>query len=146
MEEKYYWVWLSRINKLGCNKIKRLLEICGTPKKIWYMRREQLLKIKGIGNATANEILKGEYRENLKQYIEYMNKYQIGVITIKDQEYPEQLKFLYDAPIILYYKGNKELLKEKSIAMVGCRKCSEYGKNMALKFSYELAEQRMVYC
>lgn len=142
-EEKYYWIWLSRIKKIGARKSKQLLKVFGTPEKIWYMKKEELLKVKGIGNETANEILKEEYRENLEQYIKYMNKYKIGLITIQDKDYPEKLKKIYDAPIVLYYKGDKELLKQKSIAIVGCRQCSEYGKDMALKFSYELAKKEI---
>ncbi|MBO5478155.1 MAG: DNA-processing protein DprA [Clostridia bacterium] len=137
-----YWIWLSRIQGLGPIKMKQLLEKYQTPEKIWQLNKEELMQTKGIGEMTAEEILKDKYRKNLEQYCNYMEKYNIGIITIFDSYYPERLKHIYDPPVVLYYKGNKELLrKENVIAMVGCRECSKYGKEISSKMSYELAKQ-----
>ena len=67
--------------------------------------------------------------------------YKIKKINIKDQDYPENLLNIFDPPKILYVIGNEKILKEKSIAMIGCRQCSEYGKQQAYKFGYQLAEK-----
>ena len=73
-----------------------------------------------------------------------MKKYKINMITLLDLEYPQKLRHIYDAPVILYYKGNKDLLHNKNIiAMIGCRQCSQYGKEIAIKFSYELAKNKI---
>lgn len=135
-----YWVWLSRIEGLGPIKIKSLLEKYKTPERIWNLNKSELMQIKGIGENIANNILKREYRENLEQYIKYMERYNIGIITIKDKDYPKDLLHIYDAPAILYYKGDKELLHTNMIAIIGCRDCSEYGKEVSMKFSQELAK------
>lgn len=135
-----YWVWLSRIEGLGPIKIKSLLEKYKTPEKIWNLNKSELIQTKGIGENIANNILKREYRENLEQYIKYMERYNIGIITIKDKDYPKDLLHIYDAPAILYYKGDKELLHTNMIAIIGCRDCSEYGKEVSMKFSQELAK------
>ncbi len=136
-----YWIWLSRIEGLGPIKIKSLLEKYKTPEKIWNLNKSELMQIKGIGENIANNILKREYRENLEQYIKYMEKYNIGIITIKDKDYPKDLLHIYDAPAILYYKGDKELLHTNMIAIIGCRDCSLYGKEVSIKFSQELAKK-----
>lgn len=70
-----------------------------------------------------------------------MKKNNIEMLTINDKTYPQKLRHIYDSPAILYYKGNKELFNKKSIAMVGCRNCTTYGKQVALKISYELSKQ-----
>lgn len=141
MEEQEYWIWLSRIEGLGSIKMKELLEKYQTPKEIWNLTKEELIQTKGIGEKIANQILEGQYRQNLKEYSAYMNQYHIGLITILDKDYPESLKHIYDTPIILFYKGNRELLKHPyKIAMVGARECSNYGKQVSLQFSYELAQ------
>ena len=49
---------------------------------------------------------------------------------------------IYDYPIVLFAKGNTNLLNTKSIAIVGCRDCTEYGKQMAEKFSFLLAKKK----
>lgn len=137
-----YWIWLSRIEGLGPIKIKQLLEIYKTPENIWELSKEELMKIKGIGEKIADKIVDMTYRENLEKYAKYMKKYDIGMITILDKDYPERLKHIYDAPMILYYKGNKKLLNHSyTIGMIGCRRCSEYGKQVSLAFSNKLAKQ-----
>ena len=62
-----------------------------------------------------------------------------NVINIYDEEYPALLKEIDNPPPKLYYKGNKLLLKKRSIAIVGSRRCSEYGKNVALKIAKQAA-------
>ena len=69
----------------------------------------------------------------------YMNKNNIEIITIKDKEYPDKLKVIYDPPIVLYVKGNKKILNEKSIAIVGCRLCTKYGQSISKKLAYNLS-------
>lgn len=64
----------------------------------------------------------------------------IEEINIKSEDYPIQLRNIYDPPFKIFVLGNKELLKQKGVAIVGSRDATEYGKNMALKFSKELSE------
>lgn len=64
----------------------------------------------------------------------------IKKILINSNEYPEKLRKIYDSPLQLYILGNKEILNQKGIAIVGARKATEYGKKVAYKFSKELAE------
>ncbi len=77
---------------------------------------------------------------NLKKYKEYIEKNNINIITIQDEKYPENLKYIYDKPIVLYTKGNMELLNSNGIAIVGSRYCTEYGKNIATKMAYNIAK------
>ena len=64
----------------------------------------------------------------------------IKTISEIDEKYPEKLRHIYAKPQTLYVLGNEELLGEKSIAIVGCRDFTEYGKKNAYKFAYELAK------
>lgn len=73
-----------------------------------------------------------------------MYKYNIHLVTIKDREYPESLKNIYDPPIALYVLGDKNILNKFSIAIIGCRECSEYGKNIARYFAYNIAKNDAV--
>lgn len=74
----------------------------------------------------------------------YLKKNNIQVIKITDKEYPEKLKQIYDAPKTLYIKGEKNVLNETGIAIIGARMCSIYGKNVTEKFSYDLAKRKIV--
>ncbi len=74
---------------------------------------------------------------------DYMDKNNIKTIKLFDDEYPKKLKNIYDKPTVLFAKGNINLLNEKSVAIVGCRDCSDYGKNVAKKLSYDLAKENI---
>jgi len=64
----------------------------------------------------------------------------IEEIDIKCEEYPKQLKNIYDPPIKLFVLGNKKILQQKSVAIVGARKATLYGKKIAFQFSKKLSE------
>jgi len=64
----------------------------------------------------------------------------IEEIEIESKDYPEQLKEIYNPPLNLYVLGNKELLKQGGIAIVGTRKATDYGKKMTLQFAQDLSQ------
>lgn len=64
----------------------------------------------------------------------------IEEILIDSKEYPEKLKKIYDPPLKLYILGNKELLQQKGVAIVGARKATQYGRKLAYRISKELTE------
>lgn len=78
--------------------------------------------------------------QNLEEQ-KYMKENNIEIITINDKEYPELLKQIYDPPKRLYVKGNKNILNNNSIAIIGAREATEYGKNAAKYFAYNLAKE-----
>lgn len=71
-------------------------------------------------------------------------KNNIKLLNIFDKDYPKKLKNIYDPPVVLYIKGNKNIFNKKSVAMVGCRMCSKYGEEQAKYFSYNLAKNDIV--
>ena len=139
-----YWVWLSRIYKIGAINQKRLLETYKEPEKIWKLSKKELAKNKFLTENQINIILDKTYRENLAKYIEYMEKNKISLISIKDEKYPEKLKNIYDPPVVLYVKGNINILNKRSIAIVGSRNCSSYGEFASRKFACELAKNNII--
>ena len=77
--------------------------------------------------------------------IEALKKYfDIKKLEITDKEYPEKLKEIYDPPKKLYVKGDISILNKKSIAIVGTRMCSNYGRKIAKQLSYEIAQRGII--
>ena len=70
----------------------------------------------------------------------------IEFVTYEEAIFPNCLKEIYDPPAVLFLKGDKNLLTmlEKSVAMVGARECSIYGRNVAHHFAKELANNGVV--
>ena len=136
-----YWIWFSRIEKLSVIKKELLLKKFKTPQNIWSLKKQELVTITELDENDVKQILEMKYRENLDKYQNYIEKNKIQIITICDTNYPEQLKNIYDKPIVLYALGNTDILHKTGVAIVGCRDCSEYGKKTALKIGYELAKK-----
>lgn len=139
--DKKYWIWFSRIQGIKCIQKEILLKQFKSPEKLWNMNKTDLETTEEINKNLINEILNEKYRKDLEKYEKYMNKNNINIITILDKDYPEKLKNIYDKPMVLFAKGNIELLKQDGIAIVGCRDCTTYGKNTAKKLAYDLAKQ-----
>ena len=64
-------------------------------------------------------------------------------IKIKDEAYPKKLLNIYNPPKKLYVLGDERILNEFSIAVVGARKCTKYGEEMAKSISYNLARHNV---
>lgn len=138
MEDIRYWIWLSRIEGLNPKLLNDLLEKFDSPKELWNKTKEELIA-EGVKEIYADRIVNDFYKQNLGSYLKYMSKNNIEIITIKDKDYPDKLKVIYDPPIVLYIKGNKTILNKNSMAIVGCRLCTEYGKSVAKKIAYNLS-------
>ncbi len=138
MKDLKYWIWFSRIENITPKKQLDLLKKFVEPKVIYNKTKEELIA-NDIKEKDALKITNESYRKNLDKYIEYMQKNDIQTITINDINYPEKLKQIYDPPIVLYLKGNKKILNEKAIAIVGCRLCTNYGRIVAEKIAYNLS-------
>ncbi len=141
LEKKKYWIWLSLIPHLGSKKKQDLLKQYKNPQVIYHLKENELYKVKGIGEKTIENILNQDIRDSVANHIEYMLKNDIDIISIYDKEYPNILKQIYDFPISLYCKGNRNILNDKSIAIVGCREVSKYGEGATKYFSYHLIQK-----
>lgn len=138
MQDLKYWIWLSKID-ISPEKIKKCLETCN-PEDIWNLKEKT---IKFFTKEEIQKIQNINYKKNLELHEKYLLKHHIELINIKDKEYPEKLRNIDNAPICLYLLGNKNVLNLKSIAIVGSRDCSEYGKTMSQAFSYLLAKNNI---
>lgn len=83
-------------------------------------------------------------KEKIDKYIKYMQEKNIQVIRYHDKYYPQQLKNLYDAPIVIYAIGNCRILNKKNkIAVIGARKASNYGINIARQIGIFLSKNNI---
>ena len=131
-----YWLWLTGRRGVGLRGLRALLEQFGTPEAVYCAAEQdypQALRPEGRASladkelAPARQILQQCYRKN------------IHVLTFQDAAYPNRLKNLDDAPLVLYYQGVfPDFDAEPVIAMVGTRKASAYGLLQAKRLGYEL--------
>ena len=73
--------------------------------------------------------------EYFKKYFEDLVSKNITVVKNKDPDYPENLKLISDAPLVLYVRGSIKKSDQNAVAIVGSRKMTSYGKEVAEKFA-----------
>lgn len=139
MEEKLFAFWLCNLPGIGHCKIKRLLEYFGSPEEIFKAHDEFFDKIPNFKAKDKERILGNRNRENvIKQYHMIYNK-GIRFTYQAENEFPDKLKNIADAPYGLFYRGNLPMDITPSIAIVGARQASYEAKQIAKKFGRELA-------
>lgn len=70
-----------------------------------------------------------------------MQENNIDIIGFENEEYPKLLKEIYSPPLNLYIRGNKKILNDVNIAIIGCREASKYGRDMSVKFAFDLSKK-----
>lgn len=135
-----YWIWLSIIEKKNYTITRRLLDIYKTPEEISKLSKKELEQLE-VEEQMIQEMTNPNYRRIVKAYMLYMKEKNIQILTIKDEDYPYLLKQIYDSPSVIYIMGNKKILSQNGIAIVGSRNCSLYGQKIAKYLSYQLAKK-----
>ncbi|MCX7877971.1 MAG: DNA-processing protein DprA [Ignavibacteria bacterium] len=140
-----YTYYLTKIEGLGPVRMKSLLECFGSPERILESDLNELCEVEGIHEKLAQTILDSLVHINSREsdfrtLSDKIRAADIKVLTYSDDDYPENLKKIYDPPAILYYKGNfSEEKVINSIAIVGTRNPTDYGKECTERFASELS-------
>lgn len=103
-------------------------------------RKGQLSRFPKLKEETAARMKQASSKEFLSRYTAWLDRNAIQVVTYDNYAYPSLLKQISDPPSLLFYKGHLESDTELSIALVGSRHCTEYGKEAARVFGKALAK------
>ena len=126
-DDRIFQLALSLINGIGSMNAKKLLAYVGSVEAIFKEKKQNLIKIPGIGKQLADEIENKEIFTKAEAELKFIDKHQITTYFYLDKDYPQRLKQCEDSPIILYYKGTSNLNHSKVISIVGTRKATQYG-------------------
>ena len=141
MNQTLAWLGLSKIEDLCHKQIETLLQIYGKPEKIIKATKSDLKKY-GLTEKQSQQIVEIT-EEQLEQEVIRLKQEKVYFITADDEKYPQQLREIYDFPYWIYARGNVQILKEKSIAIIGSRNCSRYGETVAKKLAYDIGKQNI---
>lgn len=123
-----YKIGLSLIPKIGAVNAKKLIAYCGSAEAVFKEKEKFLLKIPGIGKAIAKEVINQSIIDRAMEEKTFIEEKKITPLFFLDEAYPKRLRHCVDSPVMLYYKGNAELNNSKTIAIVGTRNATDYGK------------------
>lgn len=137
MTEKEALIALSAYVPFGPARINLLVSYFGSAGGAWKSNGEALRRL-GVGDEKISGFLKHKESFNLINYLKLLQRYSIEVSAKQDGNYPRELIGIEGAPILLYFKG-KLVSAEVCVAIVGARKMTSYGKEVAEYFARELA-------
>lgn len=129
----YHQIALTKIKGVGPKTARILLAHCGSVQEILETKASTLAKIPGVSSRTANEIAAKNYQEATEKELAFVEKHHIQVLWIDNSDYPQKLKNCEDAPLVLYYKGNTHLNKQRIVSIVGTRNATNYGRKICDK-------------
>ncbi len=138
MEEDIYWLWLCGMEDMTRRVIYKLLKYFGTPQSIYRAKEEEIMPY--LPNALKDRWKQNQTLDWVKKLDEELEKKHIRFIHAGQRTYPEQFKNINDAPVGLFVKGRLPEAGTKNIAIIGSRKASFYGREVAAYFAKELVK------
>ena len=143
-DDTIYIAGLQSLYNVGATHVRRFIEDFGSPYDAWQAvkRVENLKPYTHISNADKRAIASSAKDEKLDYIIHKIDEYKMDVTTFLDKDFPSILNHIYNPPAILFMRGNRALLDKRlnRIALVGARRCSLYGRNVARMLGKELGK------
>lgn len=139
MSDLRYWLALNFLPDIGPVIARRLISIFGSPENIFRASINELRRVENIGENRAKSVANFKRWDKVQAEIENTLKNNARVIALDDKTYPEGLKRISDAPLVLYVKGDLKDDDKYAIAIVGSRTPTAYGIKTADEISHKLS-------
>ncbi|GAB4424003.1 MAG: DNA-processing protein DprA [Thermodesulfovibrionales bacterium] len=133
------WIALSMVAEIGHVTYRKLLSIYGSPEAVFDAPLKELSGIDGVGERKARNIKDFSGWDDVRRQLAELNQMGVNVVSYNSPEYPQMLRQIENAPIILYVKGTIMDEDRFAIAIVGSRKPTTYGRLIAERLSSELS-------
>ena len=142
-EEQLAWVALTLTPGLGPKRILKATDILRDPSRLFRLSLTELESLH-LPAQSAQFIFNGTARQEAEQELARMQQLGGALISYADEDYPEQLREIFDPPTVLWTLGDVKLLARPAIAIVGTRAPTPYGAGMAEVLARDLAARRLV--
>ena len=143
-DDTIYIAGLQSLYNVGATHVRRFIEDFGSPYDAWQAVKkvENLKPYTHISSSDKRAIASSAKDEKLDYIIHKIDEYKMDVTTFLDKDFPSILNHIYNPPAILFMRGNRALLDKRlnRIALVGARRCSLYGRNVARMLGKELGK------
>ncbi|GAC1642576.1 MAG: DNA-processing protein DprA [Chloroflexota bacterium] len=132
-----YLVGLSLLPGIGPARFQKILQHFGEPERAWRAPEKDLARL-GVESKFLPQIAEKRRSLSLDREMERIRRLEVSVLTMNDAGYPQQLAEVFNAPPILYVKGEITRVDDQSLGVVGTRSPSVYGKEVATRIVPEL--------
>lgn len=122
-----YSLALQHVPKIGDITAKKLIANCGSAEAVFKEKKQNLLKIDGIGSIVLSELFDRHHIEEAEKELIFIKENDISCLHFTDDHYPDKLKHCIDGPILLFKSGNIDLKEKLIISIVGTRQITTSG-------------------
>ena len=137
------WLALSLTPGLGPTKARKLIERFGSIQAIFQASLTEL-EAAGLPTTAAQSLGTGHSLELADEELARAAAAEVSLISLDSPGYPGELKQIYDPPLLLYVRGNEDVITQPGIAVVGTRHPTPYGTGMAERLAADLALRGLV--
>ncbi len=140
MNEREAYIALNMMEDVGPVTVRAAVSALGSASAIFDAPEQEIFRALGGSKGTAGRIV--EQRRTIRVDKELKKAEKIGarIIAQNDKEYPDPLSHIHDPPLALYVLGRIEPRDKRSIAVVGSRRATHYGRESAERLSFQLAQ------
>ena len=138
MDEKAYWVALNRVAGIGAVRMAALLARCGSAEAAWRASIQEL-KAAGLDRRTLENLLTARREQDVAAEWEKLQQTGVQVVTLVDEDYPVNLAAIDAPPPVLYVRGTLHPNDAWAVAVVGTRRATPYGREVAHTLCRDLA-------
>ncbi len=138
-----FWLALGRVEGLGTRGAHKVIEHFGSPETAYHASLTEL-EACGLPGHVAQAIFARVGLKDAELEIEQAGKIECQLVAYPSPGYPPLLKEIPDAPLVLYVRGEVQALSEHGVAIVGTRRPTAYGLQVAQRLACDLAQRRLV--
>ena len=138
-----YWLALARVEGLGVRGAHKLVEHFGSPQAAFAAPASELER-QGVASRVAQNLSNHSAFEAAERECEAAVKVGCTLVTHSDDDYPRLLRQTPDPPLALYVLGDRRLLAQHAVAIVGTRRPTAYGSSVAHRLGADLAQRQLV--
>ncbi len=135
-----YWLGFSFVPEIGPKRLAQLYQEFGNLREAWAAS-DARLRQSGLSKQPLSNFLRVRDTIDLDAEMEKVKKVGAWLLTLKDDDYPDQLKEIPDAPTVLYIRGTLTPADKLALSIVGTRKPTAYGRSVTYKLAQRLVEQ-----
>lgn len=137
-----YWIGFSLIPGIGRVRLTQLETYFGNLEDAWKATAAEL-KQSGLDNGSIRAVTSWRPKISLEAEMEKLERYGVKLLTYHDTNYPARLKEIYDFPPLLYLRGSLIAQDEWCLAVVGTRRATVYGRQVAEEIAADLVRNKI---
>ncbi len=142
MDTLRYWLGFNLVRGIGPMRLRMLLDLFGDIQSAWEAS-EQVLRETRLDRRSLENFLKVRHQVNLDEVLRQVERAGAQVLTWDTPDYPGLLRQIADAPPVLFVRGTLTPADAWSVALVGTRKATVYGREVAHRLATDLAQNRV---